>query len=351
MHARQGKERAVSSVGSHVAGCAHPYAPVHLCGAATPGASLPTLLLLLRGSAFRAGGQASTRHVYDTSAMQNTLSVLHAMRSHALEPASTRWVVASFVDVPVDGWPIALTAWWQRRLRHVLGNHTRFRERPPVAAPHQVGSILQSVRWVTATHATVWDDMLILRPDALLLRPLPLPCDRDAVIVAFETRGLPHKCPYASPAARAQPLDVGHACGARAPDTPVGVNVPMADTIFWLPQPMHVTFVRALEDRLAHPPVPPEAMDALQHLLHFNALHDLCAVLPVRALVPGQYDTNTQKDYNPLYEMIGRPACGPDFRCLAPHDTAAARFFDTLRDDQTSVQSELRGTSPIANRD
>ena len=313
-----------------MARCQRPFAPAWPCNRTSR--SPRPLLLLIRGEAFRTGGQTSARHSFDDEALRNTLAVLYALQLYVVEAARWRWVSSVFIDVPVEGWPAEVIGWWQPACRRVFGDQVHFNDQV-LKQPFQIASILQSIKWATAAHTAsgsrAWDDMLIIRPDMMLRGPLPLPCDPQAVAVGFEVRGVQRQqaclnlgrhrgCPTAS-------------CGALADwrPAPAGSFAPVADTLLWLPRRQYAAFVRVLKSRLQHAPaLPPNATDVkLRNYLHYGTLHDLCALMPVRVLDSGVYDTNTQVDHNPFYEQIDRPVCGADSKCVQPNDTEAARFY------------------------
>ena len=313
-----------------MARCQRPFAPAWPCNRTSR--SPRPLLLLIRGEAFRTGGQTSARHSFDDEALRNTLAVLYALQLYVVEAARWRWVSSVFIDVPVENWPAGVIAWWQPACRRAFDVQVHFNDRA-LKRSSQVASILQSIKWVTAAHTAsgprAWDDMLIIRPDMMLRGPLPLPCDPQAVAVGFEVRDVQRQqaclnlgrhrgCPTAS-------------CGALADwrPAPAGSFAPVADTLLWLPRRQYAAFVRVLKSRLQHAPaLPPNATDVkLRNYLHYGTLHDLCALMPVRVLDSGVYDTNTQVDHNPFYEQIDRPVCGADSKCVQPNDTEAARFY------------------------
>ena len=313
-----------------MARCQRPFAPAWPCNRTSR--SPRPLLLLIRGEAFRTGGQTSARHSFDDEALRNTLAVLYALQLYVVEAARWRWVSSVFIDVPVENWPAGVIAWWQPACRRAFDVQVHFNDRA-LKRSSQVASILQSIKWATAAHTAsgprAWDDMLIIRPDMMLRGPLPLPCDPQAVAVGFEVRGVQRQqaclnlgrhrgCPTAS-------------CGALADwrPAPAGSFAPVADTLLWLPRRQYAAFVRVLKSRLQHAPaLPPNATDVkLRNYLHYGTLHDLCALMPVRVLDSGVYDTNTQVDHNPFYEQIDRPVCGADSKCVQPNDTEAARFY------------------------
>jgi len=313
-----------------MARCQRPFAHAWPCNRTSR--SPRSLRLLIRGEAFRTGGQTSARHSFDDEALRNTLAVLYALQLYVVEAARWRWVSSVFIDVPVENWPAGVIAWWQPACRRAFDVQVHFNDRA-LKRSSQVASILQSIKWVTAVHTAsgprAWDDMLIIRPDMMLRGPLPLPCDPQAVAVGFEVRGVQRQqaclnlgrhrgCPTAS-------------CGALADwrPAPAGSFAPVADTLLWLPRRQYAAFVRVLKSRLQHAPaLPPNATDVkLRNYLHYGTLHDLCALMPVRVLDSGVYDTNTQVDHNPFYEQIDRPVCGADSKCVQPNDTEAARFY------------------------
>lgn len=324
-----------------MARCQRPFAPAWPCNRTSTSPAPPhtwrgvSLLLLIRGEAFRTGGQTSARHSFDDEALRNTLAVLSALQLYVVEAARWRWVSSVFIDVPVDNWPAEVIAWWQPACRRAFDDQVHFNDRA-LRRSSQVASILQSIKWATAAHTAsgprAWDDMLIIRPDMMLRGPLPLPCDPQAVAVGFEVRDVQRQQAC---------LNLGRhrgsptaSCGALADwrPAPAGTFAYVADTLLWLPRQQYAAFVRVLESRLQHgPALPPNATDVkrpnLQNYLHYGTLHDLCALMPVRVLDSGVYDTNTQVDYNPFYEQIDRPVCGADSKCVQPNDTEAARFY------------------------
>ena len=281
--------------------CKHPIPAVELCHHVTQ----RKLLLLLHGAAMRAGGQISTGNAFDRVAVYDQLSVLHALREHAVDHA-VRWGFATrvLVAVPTAGWPSHFSAWWQQACHRILGANTSFSpHRDPAGS--QVESIYRVLKWAAKSLTWQWDALLMTRPDLMLRAGVPLACNVDAVAGAFETRGLNHFCTEGS-----WRRGNFERCGT-APVEYTFFAEP-ADSILWVPAQQHDAFLFALERKL--------------HCRQLSDLHDLCSHVRVRVLMSGVYDANSQKEYNPLYEMSGRPACGINNVCLPSNATAAAVY-------------------------
>ena len=314
--------------------CERPLAPARPCNRTSTRPH--SLLLLIRGEAFRTGGEtsrylSSARHSFDDEALRNTLAVLHALQLYVVEAARWRWVSSVFIDVPVEGWPAEVIGWWQPACRRVFGDQVHFNDQV-LKQPFQIASILQSIKWATAAHTAsgsrAWDDMLIIRPDMMLRGPLPLPCDLQAMAVPFTGRAVTREraCPNLG-RHRGCPTS---SCGVLADWRPAPAKKPAraSDTLLWLPRQQYAAFVRVLESRIQHAPALPHDPGERSKVwyLHYGTLHNLCALMPVRVLASGVYDANTQVDHNPLYELIDRPVCGANSKCVQPNDSEAARF-------------------------
>ena len=314
--------------------CERPLAPARPCNRTSTRPH--SLLLLIRGEAFRTGGEtsrylSSARHSFDDEALRNTLAVLHALQLYVVEAARWRWVSSVFIDVPVEGWPAEVIEWWQPACRRVFGDQVHFNDQV-LKQPFQIASILQSIKWATAAHTAsgsrAWDDMLIIRPDMMLRGPLRLPCDPQAMAVPFTGRAVTREraCPNLG-RHRGCPTS---SCGVLADWRPAPAKKPAraSDTLLWLPRQQYAAFVRVLESRIQHAPALPHDPGERSKVwyLHYGTLHNLCALMPVRVLASGVYDANTQVDHNPLYELIDRPVCGANSKCVQPNDSEAARF-------------------------
>ena len=287
--------------------CTHPIPLAQSCNRSTS----RNLLILLHGAAMRTGGERTTGNTFDDSAVKDQLSVLHALKEHAFDHAG-RWGFSThiLVDVPTAGWPVHHSTWWQLACRRILGTNMSFSPHRE-AAGSQTESVHRVLKWASKSLEWQWDALLMTRPDLMLRADLPLPCDVDAVIGAFETRGLDEYCTQASWTAgervRCGVVTVQHKLFA----------VP-ADAIMWVPSQQRDAFLAALQSKL-------NCREELHHL------HDLCGHTAVRVLVSGLYDANSQKDYNPLYEMTGRPACGVNNVCLSSNATVAAVYRRSKR--------------------
>ena len=305
---KQLSSRLTRSRGEDCPYLAHCTRPIPVSARCQYSAQQRKLLIFVHGAAMRSGGQRSTGNTFDNSAADDQLSVLHALREHAADHAMRQgFSTRILVDVPTAGWPVHYSTWWREACHRILGTNVRFSPHSDPAGS-QVESIYRVFKWAATSLNWSWDAMLLTRPDLMLRDDLPLPCDVDAVAVPFDTRGLDQFC--------TQPSWTGGVymrCGtAPAPYHQTAVAYP-ADSILWVPSQQHDAFLSALERKL-------HCRQEPQHL------HDLCQYMRVKVLVSGQFDANSQKEYNPLYEMTGRPACGVSGLCLPSNASAAAMY-------------------------
>ena len=116
----------------------------------------------------------------------------------------------------------------------------------------------------------------------------------------------------------------------------------VADTLLWVPARKLDAFMALLDSRISAPP-----SSGFGEFIRMMSLHTLCYYVPVRMLIRGIYDTNTERDHNPLYQMIGRPVCGPAGACLAPRLTEAARSVH----NNAHIYAPMLGNSSYVDKD
>ena len=252
----------------------------------------PSLLVLLRGHAFRLGGQFTTGMTESNAAVQSQEMVLHNIRERVLGN-KTDWRISSiFVDAVH---PSKLGSAWKAMCERVLNTvapvivRTTNQTRQHNKRSSQAASLRGALSWVadTAAYYTVdpyWQAMLILRADVAFKLHLPLPAPFSAEAFAVH---VPHAVP---------------SCGGLTA-TP-GQRRRVGDTFLFVP--------RELNDRLRY------ALEAKDEAnIKALALHDLADWLPTKRLrfwLEGEYESNTAVASNPLYFQTGRDAATPASR-------------------------------------
>ena len=130
----------------------------------------------------RSGGQRTMGANFDERSVDDQISVLHALREHAVDHA-VRWglSVHTLIDVPTAGWPDQYSTWWQQACRRVLGADVSFSPHSE-AAGSQTEAVHRVLTWATKSLDWQWDALLMTRPDLMLRTDLPLPCNVDAIV-------------------------------------------------------------------------------------------------------------------------------------------------------------------------
>ena len=234
------------------------------------------LLVLLRGVAFRAENRGS--YGSSSRAAAEQLIALRGVRTHVLDAAAARgWNATLLADVVVRGSEASL---WKRLCADAFG-HSIARGRERRSATHtgrtQSASLAHSFAWAARSAPDVWaarDVLLVIRVDIVLKMAVPMPPPECAGA---------HSCIWL-------PFQSIRACASKA-----GV----ADTLLWVPTPMHASFYSYLNGSGHGGYSPPFAK---------NNYHSMYTALPVQLFLPTvNADANTLKDENPLYTIIGWP--------------------------------------------
>ena len=299
----------------------------------TPAAVAGCLVVLLRGHAFRLGGQFTQGADTSLAMVTSQARVLQTVRDQVLVPSertSPPWrlpliLIDAVRPAPLDGtWRKMCAeafAGWQTVIRP-LGNRSGMlyhaRGGSQRLSPHhgrtsQAASLRMALQWVTETLQRIeherrvssesrggsggsrggcWDAMLVLRTDIAFKATLPIPPPWSDHAAAFH---VPHPAP---------------SCGGLT-QTPNG-NKRVGDSFFYVPRDLH--------ERLAY------AMEAKDELyLKAIALHDLADWLPtdrLRYWMRGEYESNTAIAANPLFFQTGRDAATKRSRpCAARPDS------------------------------
>lgn len=258
----------------------------------------PTLLVLLRGEAYRDGQRGKSS--YTSRAPHVEAAQRNALRSiiqFALEPLRTRgWSTLLLADITTSRSRHAELASWLNSSSvsaQVSGWAHRVRAYP--AGKTQLGSLNQSFAWALAAAANKpWRALLLLRVDLTLKAPLNLPS--------------PPK--YHAECARSSSCDLisPFRVGSRTPSGNPSPN----DVILWLPRCRIAEFIAQLAVRAA------VAADRTKFLaIRAVGMHDLCDWLTdaphgrVRFMLPGVWNSDSSAEANPIYRMSGRNE-GPD---------------------------------------
>jgi len=232
------------------------------------------LLLVLRGEAFRLGGHRTRNHTEDVA---EQLGGLDTVYDHVAAPAAAQgWQVSLALDVFAPEHLVSVM------ITHLKKDPERLRPEAlrwhlTPTRPSQLASWADTLTWATSeARSTDWAAMLIVRVDLAFKQPLPLPrpCAMGRTILA--------------------PFQQSFLFGSHN-----SYGVPrIADTLLLVP--------RARNEELARALARASAADSKA------VLHDVCNwVGDVGFMVSPGHDADSQKEWNPLYRMLGRPAFTP----------------------------------------
>ena len=179
--------------------CASPTAPTTMDSACTAarGRRSGCLLVVVRGHAFRLGGQFTTQSANSSGIIESQQRVLRVVHTAVLEPAQTAsgWNISAVLVDAVH--PRALATTW-RSMCHAAFSVFRTAVR---AQPKQLGrqsqsaSIRSTWAWASAraeAWGLCWDAVLFLRADVAFKMVLPLPLPYSPLASAVY---LPHPAP------------------------------------------------------------------------------------------------------------------------------------------------------------
>lgn len=227
--------------------------------------SSATLLVLLRGVAFRAGGRSHWSSAKET--FVNQMAAMRSIDTYVLRPAAlSKWHCKIAADVVV---PAHLESLWQHVTAVLSAPLTAQRVTPKHLGSSQVASIASSMKW--AAHLLEGAGaLLLMRVDLMLQSELPIchvgHCERLRV-----------------PFDMCEKDDEGH------------LTRSVSDVIIWIPAVLFDRF-----DAMLHRP----------EVLRSNSLHSLHWLLgrdAIEMMLPGfQGETNTDTDWNPLFYILGR---------------------------------------------
>ena len=234
-----------------------------------PGSCASSLALVLRGQGFRTGGHRSRTY---TTQLEEQLRAVTSVHDHVVVPAGR------------NGWSLSLALHVFAPPRHVDALLAHFAElqMSPAAIrnhtapdePSQLASWATSLQWAGRKTPAQWSAMLILRLDLAFKQPLPLPapCGIGHTILA--------------------PFQQSFAFGSHNNEGQPRI----ADVLLFVPRVRHA-----------------ELLAALKRVKSTKAvLHDLCNwVDDVGFMFSPGHDANSEKEWNPLYRITGRPEAAP----------------------------------------
>ena len=242
------------------------------------------LMVVLRGHAFRLGGQFTVRTTNSTGMIRSQLRVLSNIRANVLEPAMhiAKWSIPSILVDAVYAKSLAAT--WRDMCTQAFSGF-RVAVRPlagkgrPGSRLSQAASMSSTWQWALVTAAqweSCWDAVLVLRVDVAFKMPLPLPA------------------PWSPPASFVHLPHPAPPCGGLTA-TPNG-HRRVGDTFFYVPRDLYgrLQYAFAVKDELD---------------IKSIALHDLSDWLPLERLrfwMRDEYQSNTAIAPNPLFFQTGR---------------------------------------------
>ena len=228
-----------------------------------------SLALVLRGQGFRTGGHRSRTY---TTQLEEQLRAVTSVHDHVVVPAER------------NGWSLSLALHVFAPPRHVdalLAHLAELQMSPAAIRNHtspdessQLASWATSLQWAGRKTPAQWSAMLILRLDLALKQPLPLPAPcgiGHTILAAFQ-----QSFAFGSHNNEGQPR--------------------IADVLLFVPRVRHA-----------------ELLAALKRVKNTKAvLHDLCNwVDDVGFMFSPGHDANSEKEWNPLYRITGRPEAAP----------------------------------------
>lgn len=283
------------------------------------------LAVLLHGGSFRIGGQHS---LTATSATEEQKRALSSVRTHVLTPASYRgWHIEMYIDtmVNMNGTDLNTTI-----LREVLCSVAI--KSTPVRIASELEEDTQTLSLAAETHRIVKhlariDALLFLRIDMEFKMDLqlPRPARNGPIRVPWITR------PGVEDGCRSGCLEDGEG-------TPIAKYGRIADTLFFVPFESIEEWQTMLTDRA-------DCIDL--HLLKYF-FYNVATLEPLQdSYLQGGYDADSQKAWNPLYRLIGRPEAErvPDATPPVPSNDTASCWegcFTVLG----RIHSEQRECSP-----
>ena len=252
------------------------------------GGCTSTLVVVVRGEAFRDGAMRTRTSTGDTAVQ---LAALSSLSAHALAPARRAgWTPLVVADV-------ALPKVHERRFEAVMRGSlgaVAVRMRPLEAT--QTGSLQSTLAWVLrhVVNQTDWGALLLTRADLEIKAALRLPSPADS---PWRVR-VPFRAPPGPAALSPQGLAM------------TSGGLVLADAIHFVPRCRLDELRSRLEAATAAPPYGASVPN--RPPVYHNTLHWLCAWLGagIDYWSQGVFDSNSEHEANPIYRHVGR-AEGP----------------------------------------
>ena len=266
-----------------------------------------TLLTVLRGDTFRGPVLPAAQHkvvrmgfgsgsvLHGSSSPDEQLKALASLVPHVLHAA--RMVGWRHVVLGAD---VIVPARYSSEFREALQNLSSLADIPIAGvrtapthpkASSQMASWVRTLQWISSTLDVDWTALLLLRADLLLKARMPLPA--PPLPVAPEGGMILFA-----------PFRISGAFGATTP----GNHARVADTFLLVPREASALLTACLREKSSRG----------QYAPNLHGLGDVCPSAEIRMMLTSQHDSDSSKQWNPLYRMIGRPEAAPPIASVPP---------------------------------